>query len=102
MFPRVKGVRHIADYRLEIFFTDGVRGELDFRSRVVGRGGVFTPMEQITFFKQVAVDPEFGTLVWPNEVDFCPDVPYSEVTGKAIRTFSGHRDNVVVPAFLMR
>ncbi|WP_423226187.1 DUF2442 domain-containing protein [Candidatus Amarolinea aalborgensis] len=32
----------------------------------------------------MVVDPEAGTLVWPNDVDFCPDVLYSRVTGEAI------------------
>ena len=85
MFPRVKEVRHVAEYRLELSFTDGTKGELDFRERVAGRGGVFSPLEDISFFKEVKVDPEAGTIVWPNEVDFCPDVLYSLVTGKPIR-----------------
>jgi hypothetical protein len=49
--------------------------------RIVGCGGVFAPLQDIDFFKQVKVDPEIDTLVWPNEVDFCPDVLYSEATG---------------------
>ena len=85
MFPRVKEVRHVADYRLGIKFTDGTAGEIDFRDRIVGRGGVFKPLEEISFFRQVQVDPEAGTIVWPNDVDFCPDVLYSLVTGKPIR-----------------
>jgi hypothetical protein len=60
MFPRVKGVRHLGAYRLELLFTDGIKGEL------------------------VAVDPEAGTLIWPNEVDLDPDVLYSLVTGQTI------------------
>lgn len=84
MFPRVKKVRYLGGYRLELQFTDGIKGELDFRQRIVGRGGVFKPLENIEFFKQVVVDPEAGTVVWPNEVDFCPDVLYSLVTGQAI------------------
>ncbi|GAB4543695.1 MAG: hypothetical protein Kow0063_37080 [Anaerolineae bacterium] len=28
-----------------------------------------------------------GTLVWPNEVDFCFDVPYSEATGQPLPEF---------------
>ena len=84
MFPRVKQVRHLGDYRLELSFTDGTTGELDFKQRVVGRGGVFRPLEDMAFFKQVQVDREAGTIVWPNEVDFCPDVLYSLVSGKAI------------------
>ncbi|OIO92836.1 MAG: hypothetical protein AUK03_09210 [Anaerolineae bacterium CG2_30_64_16] len=85
MFPRVKRVRHIGEYRLELCFADDAKGELDFRDRVVGRGGVFTPLEDIDFFGQVHVDSESGTIVWPNEVDFCPDVLYSLVTGKPLR-----------------
>lgn len=84
MFPRITGVRHIRDYRLELTFADGVRVELDFESRIRGRGGVFAPLEQVQFFKQVKVDPELGTLVWPNDVDFDPDVLYSEATGTPI------------------
>ena len=84
MFPRVKQVRHLGEYRLELSFTDGTTGELDLKERVVGRGGVFQPLEDVSFFRQVRVDPEAGTLVWPNAVDFCPDVLYSLVTGRPI------------------
>jgi len=85
MFPRVKQVRHVGDYRLELTFTDGTTRELDFRQRIVSRGGVFRELEDVEFFKQVQVDPEAGTIVWPNGVDFCPDVLYSLATGKPIR-----------------
>jgi len=85
MLPRIKKVRHIEKYRLELTFTNGEKAELDFRSRIVGRGGVFTPLEDVEFFKQVKVDREIGTLVWPNEVDFCPDVLYSEATGRPLQ-----------------
>jgi len=81
MFPRITNVRHIQDYRLELTFADGVKVEMDFRSRVVGRGGVFAPLEDIEFFRGVRVDPEIGTLVWPNDVDLDPDVLYSQATG---------------------
>ena len=85
MFPRVKGVRHKGDYRLELSFTDGTTRELDFKQRIVGRGGVFGPLEDLEFFKQVQVNVEAGTIVWPNGVDFCPDVLYSLATGEPIR-----------------
>jgi hypothetical protein len=83
-FPRVEKVRYLDGYCLELQFTDGTKGNIDFRSRIVGRGGVFKPLGDIEFFKQVVVDPETGTLIWPNEVDFCPDVLYSLVTGQAM------------------
>ena len=84
MFPRIAEVRHIEAYRLELTFTNGEKAELDLADRIVGRGGVFAPLEDMDFFKGVKVDPEIGTLVWPNEVDLCPDVLYSEATGKPL------------------
>ncbi len=84
MFPRIAEVRHIEAHRLELTFTNGEKAELDFADRIVGRGGVFAPQEDMDFFKRVKVDPEIGTLVWPNEVDICPDVLYSEATGKPL------------------
>ena len=41
-------------------------------------------MERLEFFRQVTVDREGGTVVWPNGVDFCPDVLYAEATGEVI------------------
>jgi hypothetical protein len=84
MLPRIKGVRHLGEYRLELTFTDGKKGELDFKHRVAGRGGVFAPFVDVSFFRQVEVDPEAGTIVWPNGVDLCPDVLYSLVMGEPL------------------
>ena len=50
MFPRVLGVRHVEAYRLELTFRNGEKAELDFRDRVVGRGGVFKLLEDVVFF----------------------------------------------------
>ena len=81
MFPRIVGVRHLHDYVLHLMFANGEGADLDLAERVLGRGGVFTPLEEVSFFAQVAVDPEVHTLVWPNGVDLDPDVLYSEATG---------------------
>ena len=87
MFPRVTNVRYIQDYVLELTFSNGVHAKLDFRSKIVGRGGVFAPLEDINFFRRVRVDPEVGTLVWPNDVDLDPDVLYSQATGEPLPVF---------------
>jgi len=81
MFPRITHVRYVRDYVLELTFADGIKAEMDFKKKIVGRGGVFAPLNDVDFFRQVRVDPEIGTLVWPNEVDLDPDVLYSEATG---------------------
>ena len=42
---------------------------------------MFAPLANVSYFAQVAVDPEAHTLVWPHGVDLDPDVLYSEATG---------------------
>ena len=81
MMPRVMSVKYVGEYSLELVFTDGVTGTIDFRDRIVDRGGVFAPLENTNTFRQVQVDSEAGTLVWPGGGDFCPDVLYQEATG---------------------
>ena len=84
MGPRVNFVRHAGGYRLELGFSDGVRKEVDLKDRVVGRGREFGPLGDVDFFAQVRLEPEAGTIVWPNGVDFCPDVLYRLVTGQPV------------------
>ena len=81
MFPRITSVRHIHGYLLELTFADGQQAQMDFTSKIVGRGGPFAPLQDINYFQQVRVDPEARTLVWPNGVDLDPDVLYSQATG---------------------
>lgn len=97
MLPRITHVRYMGDYRLELRFSDGRHGEIDFRGRVVGRGGVFAPLEDVSFFQQVRVDPEAGTIVWPNDVDLCPDVLYSLISGKPIPDGERARESITDP-----
>ncbi len=40
MLPRIKQVRHLGEYRLELTFTDGKKGELDSKQRIAGAGRV--------------------------------------------------------------
>ena len=79
MSPRVTAVRHLGDFRLEITFSDDVTGVLDFRPRIMNRHGVFEPLHDLEFFRQVRVDSESGTLCWPNNVDLCPDQLYRDL-----------------------
>jgi hypothetical protein len=74
----------VRDYILEITFSDHSTAKLDFTKHIVGRGGVFRSLENVATFRQVCVDEEAGTLVWPNDVDFCPDVLYSEALGVSL------------------
>jgi hypothetical protein len=81
----VTDVRALDGYCVELTFSDGVRGIVDLTNRIVGRGGVFTPLEAAEFFRQVAVDSELGTIVWPNGADICPDLLHAWVTGEVVQ-----------------
>jgi hypothetical protein len=81
MFPRITQVQYIRDYILHLTFSSGEEAEIDLKSRIRGRGGVFSPLEDVHYFARVMVDPEVHTLVWPNGVDLDPDVLYCEATG---------------------
>ena len=81
MFPRVKDVQHVRNYILRLTFSNGEVAELDLGPSIRGRGGAFTPLEDVEYFARVTVDPVARTLVWPDGVDLDPDVLYSEATG---------------------
>jgi hypothetical protein len=82
--PRITSVRTLGQFRMELTFSDGSSGEADLSERIAGRGGVFQALEDPSFFDQVQVDPESGTVFWPNGVDYCPDELYSLATGKPL------------------
>jgi hypothetical protein len=84
MCATVTEARILDAYRVELTFADGVRGIVDLSRRIVGRGGVFRPLEDPQFFRQVRVDPELGTIVWPNDADFCPDLLYRWALGEPV------------------
>ena len=81
MIARVTSVKYLHDYVLELRFGDGSQGRVDFRPWIAGRGGLLGALEDLETFKQVQLDTEAGTVVWPNGVDFCPDVLRHHATG---------------------
>ncbi len=70
----VASVEVIGDHRLRLAFADGVAGEIDFASREWR--GVFEPLRDPAYFALVSVDPDAGTIVWPNGVDMAPEPLY--------------------------
>lgn len=93
----VTTVEVLHGYRLRLTFDDGVVGEVDLEGRIVGRGGVFEALEAPTFFRRVAVHPELGTIVWPNDVDFCPDVLRHWATGEPLPATDDDAPGQVAP-----
>lgn len=77
--PRVTAVEPLEPYRVRLTFTNGAYGTVDLAPSVVGQGGMFGPLNHPDFFRQVRLEPLFGSIEWPNGVDLCPDVLYSRL-----------------------
>ena len=63
-------------YRLRLTFADGIIGNVDFTEREWR--GVFEPLRDPDYFARVEVDPEAGTITWPNGLDMAPEPLYDE------------------------
>jgi len=72
----VTGVEVIGDHRLRLTFQDGTVGDVDFRDR--DWRGMLERLRDTAYFALVAVDPEAGTIAWPNGVDLAPEPLYAE------------------------
>ncbi|MCL4264855.1 MAG: DUF2442 domain-containing protein [Anaerolineae bacterium] len=80
-------VTPLADYELELLFEDGTNGIVNVAD-IVEFTGVFAPLKNKTYFDQVYVNPDVGTICWPNEADIDPDVLYALITGEPLPHFS--------------
>jgi len=67
---RVQRFEIVGPYTLVLEFDDGTQQRIDFRP--VLEGEVFGPLQDLVVFNAVTLDPEAGTLVWPNGADFDP------------------------------
>lgn len=77
MLVDVIEARHVRDFVVWVRFEDGAEGEVDLSSELYGP--VFEPLKDVNYFKQVAVDPELGTIAWPNGADIAPELLYEKV-----------------------
>jgi hypothetical protein len=83
MLKDIVAANALGGHRLHLRFEDGVEGVVDLASHL-GFRGVFEPLRDPAWFAQVRVDPELGTVVWPNGADLDPDVLYCRLTGTPI------------------
>ena len=67
---KVLAFERLGTYTLRVSFDDGTSQVIDFEP--VLRGQLFGPLRAPELFEQVRIDPDFHTLVWPNDADFDP------------------------------
>jgi hypothetical protein len=58
----------------KVFSTRPIaRGESIDLSYLLDYGGVFEPLRDPEYFRQLRADPELRTIAWPNEADIAPE-----------------------------
>ncbi|MCL1820105.1 MAG: DUF2442 domain-containing protein [Oscillospiraceae bacterium] len=72
--PRVLEVFPTDDYKLFLTFNNGENRIFDVKPLLSMR--VFESLKNKDFFKLVKTG--YGTVVWPNDIDYCPDTLYEE------------------------
>lgn len=78
MLAAITEAKALDPYRVQVRFQDGTEGIIDLASQIEFTG-VFEPLRDPDFFRQVHIDD--GALTWPNGADLDPDVLYSQITG---------------------
>lgn len=70
----IRDVQYLGGYRLRVTFADGIVSDVDLSEKLSGDiGPMFEPLRDEAFFALVVVDPDLGTVVWPNGADLAPD-----------------------------
>jgi len=84
MLKDISSVQPLENYKLHLKFEDNQEGVVDI-SQLIEFTGIFAPLQDLAYFKQVKLNPEWGTIYWENGADLDPDVLYSIVTHQPIQ-----------------
>lgn len=80
MYWDVVEVKPSDNLGLFVRFADGLTGEVRFAPEHLT--GVFEPLKNPAFFKQVYLD--HGAVAWPGQIDLAPDAMYREIKVKGV------------------
>ncbi len=72
----VTRIEYKGGFVFRVIFDDGKSGDVDF-SEYIGRGPVFEPLRDKSFFKNAMI--EGGTISWPNGADIAPETLYEKI-----------------------
>ena len=84
-FPKIKSVKPIKKYQLNVEFDDGTKGIYDV-SHLAGKG-VFKKWENNTAFDTISVDKESGAITWPEIADIDTLQVYCKIRNIEIEEF---------------
>jgi hypothetical protein len=64
----------VPPYTLDVSFDDGHQRRINVERLLFGP--VFEPLRDPAAFAEARVDPEWGTVAWPNGADLAPEFLY--------------------------
>lgn len=74
---RIRSVEPLDGFVLRLSFDDGTQRDVDLERELWGP--MFEPLRaNRELFRQIDVDKELGTIVWPNGADMDPDVLHGD------------------------
>ena len=80
-------VQPLNNYQLYLRFEDNLEGIIDLQQQIEF-SGVFELLKNPDYFAQVKVNPELGTIQWPNGADLDPDVLYSVLSNTPLDLYT--------------
>jgi hypothetical protein len=76
MIIHITAVEVTGPHSLHLTFDDADQSTKAINLYSELEGPVFEPLKDPATFARVWLDPELGTVVWPNGADFAPDFLY--------------------------
>lgn len=67
---RIQSFEITGPYTLRVRFDDNTEQAINFQPILTGE--LYGPLQDLSLFNQVRIDPEVQTLAWPNGADFDP------------------------------
>ncbi|MGO9202262.1 MAG: DUF2442 domain-containing protein [Limisphaerales bacterium] len=84
---KIVDVEVLENYRVRLRFDDGAEGVADFSAKP--RTGVFAAWRDYSFFRRASIG-DCGELLWDDQIDFCPDALWQQVTGRRVQPATSH------------
>lgn len=78
--PTVIHAEYRGDFKIQVAFSDGVEGTVDFSEWL--HGPVFEPLKDLAYFSRFFI--EGGTIAWPNGADVAPETVHERAKAATI------------------
>lgn len=83
--PLLSEAQALDAHVVHVRFADGTTADVDL-GYLLDYGGVFEPLRDPDYFRQLRADPDAGTIVWPNQADIAPETLYAHARRHAATT----------------